>query len=291
MFAATAMSAQSEPTKTLKIVNYTDRVTVTQTGSDTKVQIIHNNDSGSFSVYEYAVSETPQATPAKFDSDRLIMELPFTKNRPQSQTDSTSTTLPAWNKRVITGLKNAYWGWTFNYHGKAGIENSFEVGVAEVIAIELQPWRNGPKFDIGAGFGMRRYIAGKDMIFNKVGDKLIAMPVDEDSHLDHSRWDVYTFHVPLMITQNLYKSFGISAGAIVNFNTYGEVSSQWEKDGVRFKETIKGLQQRLLTVDIIGIIGFTGWIGAYVRWSPMNVMQPYYGPNFKSWSIGATVNF
>ena len=79
MFAATAMSAQTEQTDTVKIVNNADRVTVTQTGSDTKVQIIHNNDSGSFSVYEYAVSETPQATPAKFDSDRLIMELPFTK--------------------------------------------------------------------------------------------------------------------------------------------------------------------------------------------------------------------
>ena len=58
MFAATAMSAQTEQTDTVKIVNNADRVTVTQTGSDTKVQIIHNNDSGSFSVYEYAVSET-----------------------------------------------------------------------------------------------------------------------------------------------------------------------------------------------------------------------------------------
>lgn len=289
--AATCASAQTQPADTVKIVTNADMVTVTQQGGNTKVHIITNDNTGTVNVYEYAASETTTSIPANLDSDKLVMELPFTKIRTRTEAAGTTSSKPAWHKRIITVVKDIYWGWTFNYDGKAGIENSFEVGVAQLIAIEWQPWQRGPRFNVGAGFGMRRYLAGKGCIFAKEGDRLLSRPVDEDSHLDHSRWDVCTFHIPFRITQNIYKHFGISAGAIVNFNTYGKVSSRWEQDGVRYTETIKGLQQRLLTVDLIGIIGLTEWIGAYVRWSPMNVMRHYYGPEFKSWSIGAIVNF
>lgn len=290
-FIALAMSAQTELNDTVRVIENANRVRVMRQGNATTIRVVKQDDKGNLTVYNYDVKETPRDTTSSsaFDSDRWAMELPFMREK--SNDDLERDTPSSRTKKAFTGLKNFYWGWTFNYDGKSGIENCFEIGVAEIIGIQWRPWQRGPKFDVGLGFGMRRYLASDGMLFSKSGDRLCSVNAPDEIVVDHARWDVFTFDVPLMITQQIYRDFGISIGALVNFNTYSRATSQWQHDGIRYRETLKGLQQRLVTVDIVGIIGLTSWIGAYAKWCPTSVMQAHNGPDFKSWAVGVALNF
>ena len=280
--------AQTETADTVKIISRPEQLSIIRNGNKTIVKaMIANDDSSSVDIYSYTVEQTPKTDPPMIDSDKWVMELPFMKEHP----DKTDKDQPVHHKRVITGMKNVYWGWIFNYDGKSAVGNCFELGVADFIGVEWSPWRNGPSFEAGIGFGMRRYLAPEGTVFIRQGDTFTSVRADNRTAVDHSRWDMITFHVPLMVNQRIWKKLGISAGAWINFNTYSVANSQWRCDGIRYRETVKGIQQELITVDLMAGIGLKGSIAVYARWSPMNVMKQPYGPEFKSWSIGASLDF
>ena len=191
----------------------------------------------------------------------------------------------------FTPLKDIYWGWNFNYDEKNGIKNCFEVGVGEVLGLTFSPFKNGPSFNVGLGFGMRRYLVQKGLRFNRIENDLIIEPVAPGMDVDRSRVDSWSFHVPVMITQNIYKKLAISVGAWINFNTYVKGWTQYYADGIKYKEYYKGFNQRFCTVDLVGVIGLRNGIGFYGRWSPISLFKDGRGPEFKSASMGVMLNF
>lgn len=278
--------AQVESADTVKVITNAKSIAVLQKNSSTIVKAETKEEGNRTNIYEFVVKERPDTITPQLDDDNWFIDIPFISI--ESQLDAKEH--PHY-KRIVTGMRNVYWGWMFNYDGKAGIENCFELGVAEFAGLAWQPWRQGPRLDIGVGLGMRRYLGAKGTIFAKAGDRLITVIPEGVDKVNHARWTVLCFHVPVMITQNFYRNFGMSVGTWVNFNTYGVTGSQWESNGIRYNEQIKGLQQQLITVDPVVSLGFTNSISIYGRWSPMHVMKTVNGPQFKSWSLGALINF
>lgn len=193
--------------------------------------------------------------------------------------------------KFVTGIKDLYWGWNFNYGTKGNVKNCFEVGVANVIGLSLPTCKRGPTVNVGLGFGMRRYLARDGYRFDRMKNVLLVEPVVPGFEVDKSRVDSWTFHVPVMITQNIYKKLAISAGAWLNFNTYVKGETQYYVDNIRYKEHYKGFNQRFFTVDVVAVIGIKNGIGFYGRWSPMSLFDNGYGPEFKSASMGVMLNF
>lgn len=190
-----------------------------------------------------------------------------------------------------TGLKDIYWGWNFNYDEKNGIKNCFEVGVGEVVGLTYAPFAEGPTFNVGLGFGMRRYLVQDGLAFNRFDNCLFIEKVDEGMSIDKSRLDSWTFHLPVMVTQKIYKHLAVSAGAWLNFNTYVKGETQYYWNDVRYKEQYKGFNQRFFTVDIVAAIGIKNGISFYGRWSPMTLFSSNRGPSFRSASMGVMLNF
>lgn len=293
MALSTAMTAQTEPADTIKIIDNAESVIITREGNRTVIKAITGNDqealSGKIYTYDVTVEERNDSTTKEF-SESIFSSFPFLNERAKkrAKNHAGSKFKP---QRYATALRNIYWGWNFAYDGKAGIRNCWEAGVAELISIDWKPWRNGPDFRIGAGFGMKRFVTADNLVFAKSGDCLVFKNVNEEARDVKSRWDVWTFHVPLMISQGIYKDLGIAFGTLLNFNTYSSARTQVEIDGIRYRETFKGLQQRLFTAELIGIIGLREGIGLYAKWSPMPIMRSAYGPEFKTWTLGVSVNF
>ena len=190
----------------------------------------------------------------------------------------------------VTVLKDLYWGWNFNFDHKNGIKNCFEVGVGEVFGYTFSPWKQGPSIDVGLGFGMRRYLVQNGKRFEGV-DNVLKIENAYGMDIYKSRVDSWTFHIPVMFTQKIYKQLAVSAGAWINFNTYVKGETQYYVGNIRYKEQYKGFNQRFCTVDVVAVVGIKNGIGFYGRWSPMSLFEENRGPEFRSVSMGVMLNF
>ena len=58
----------------------------------------------------------------------------------------------------------------------------------------------------------------------------------------------------------------------------------------RVQESIKKLHQRPVTVDFLAQLNWRG-VGLYVKYSPCQVINPDWGPDFSSLSTGVSLGF
>lgn len=183
-----------------------------------------------------------------------------------------------------------YVGGTMPGTHSAGIGGGWEFGIPSVIGLGWRPWRGSTQVSIGAGFAYRRMSLSGDYAFAYDRGNLMVVPSPDHRYTGsiHS----WSLTVPLVIKQNIYKSFGVSVGAIASLNTYTNASQKYaEPDGVEVETRFKGLHQRPLTVDIIGAIGLDEAVGVYVKYSPMGAFRSGHGPQFRTFSVGAILNF
>jgi len=293
MATMTPTHAQSVPVDTIKVIENAHQITITRNANTTCIEAWTSDaDGGNIERYTYNVTMQDSTQNETF-TESIFAGLPFMSDKKRNRKSATAVKTAKWKpKQQIYAVRNIYWGWNFAYDGKTGLKNCFEVGVAEVIGASWKPWRRGPEFSVGIGFGMKRFRTADDLLFAKDGDRLTIIPADLDEcHDAKAHWDIWAFHLPLMLTQNITGDFAVAIGATVNFNTYSKAWSSYLADGVRHTTTFKGLQQRLLTIEPTAIIGFREAIAFYAKWNPMPVMQCGNGPRFKSWSMGVTLNF
>lgn len=155
-------------------------------------------------------------------------------------------------------------------------------------------WSRGsytPSFSIGLGIGFQRYYAQDGFMFSRIGSNLVVVPVEEGYRVKSTALHVFNFQVPLLFSLPLGRYVKFTAGGIGVFNTYAYARTEISNGRSKIKTTYKGLQQRLFTAELMCSLGVCDILGIYASWSPMTLFESPYGPQLKSWSIGATVNF
>lgn len=272
-----------EPPDTIKMIKNPEKVTVTRTSETTLIQVDTPTDYGS-NTFTYEVTV---AADSDNDLDPTIdFEIPFGIGKKKEE------------KRVHKKLQtsgflmgNVYFGQRFNYSDKGNVKNSYEIGVRNLVGIRWSHGHYTPSFSIGFGFGAQRYAAQKGFMYAKDGSNLILIPAEECSRVRSTDLQVWNFQVPILFTLPIGRDVEFAAGAVGCFNTYARART--ELDFGDYKTTIlyKGLQQRLFTTELTASIGVCDILGVYASWSPMTLFQAPYGPQLKSWSIGATINF
>lgn len=145
---------------------------------------------------------------------------------------------------------------------------------------------------IGIGFVWRNYrstIATRRMV---TGDNNIDfLPWEDDATARHTAIKTFAIQFPLIYKQHtpiniLGSKLYCAAGAILGASTYASVKNGWtDAQGQKVRECYHGVGQRKFTVDLIAIAG-TGYISAYIRYSPQNVLIGQASPQFKSLTAG-----
>lgn len=281
-----AVKAQTlpEPPDTVKIIDGATNVTVSRDGDTTLIEVEKSTDFGK-DLFSYKVTVEEQDDP----NDELVIdfEIPFGIGK-----DGRSSSL---RKRKLQTtffvMGNCYLGQRFNYYDKGNVKNSYEVGVRNMIGIR---WSHGdctPSFSIGFGYGAQCYSAQKGFMYVREGSSLLLVPVGEGMKVSSTDLQVFTFQIPLLFTIPIGRDVEFVAGAVGCFNTYARAKSELEIGNVKYKTTYKGLQQRLFTTELTASIGICDILGVYASWSPMTLFQSSYGPELKSWSLGAVINF
>lgn len=190
------------------------------------------------------------------------------------------------------GFKNIYIGSNNPEGGStAGMKSSLEIGVANVVGGE---WRPGPNtaFLLGLGFGFCRTGLEKTVTVGKENGALILLPSPEGVRNIKSHIQNFHFTVPLMLTQKIAGSFGLSLGAEMHLNTYTTAMSKYtEADGRKVKMSVKGLHQRIVTPSLVAILGWVDSAGIYLRYNPCNPWKEGYGPDYQTFGIGLSLAF
>lgn len=274
-----------ETTDTVKVIENVTTFTVSKTDDNTTVDVIYDDSDGKTKrhyKYEMKIDRDNDVEISDFPSD-WGMSLPFYDKEPKRATDAKKKT-----KRYVVGFNHLFWGWRFNYSGKANIKNCFEVGIRDLLGIA---WKRGnSEFEMGLGFAMARYLCGDGMIFVKEGDRLAMAGVEDGIRIKHSRLDMFSFQIPLLYNQKFAKICSTSIGAIVNFNTYAKASNEMEYGSITVKNECKGLHQNLLSVEPFVALQIEGF-GIYASWTPMKLFDSRFGPELKSWSLGLELVF
>ena len=282
--------AQSLEPDTVKVIEISDKVIITRNGNNTLIttETVTDRDTATFE-YNVTVSNSPALDSLDIDrlENNLFAGLPF-ENLKQKKHPAKH-----YKKHYFTGLRNVYFGWNFGYDGNAGIKNCFEAGVANIVGPAWRPFGSRVELSTGIGFGAKRFLTDNGLTFTKSGDRLCLTPVDENTKVKSAHWDIFNADIPLTICLETGRrnNFTLGLSLLTNLNFYSRVTTELEVDGVTSKEKIKGLQQQLITPDIIAFAGMTNGFGLYVKWSPVPVMDKKYGPEFKTWSIGLSLNF
>lgn len=271
--APIAVALHGQRQEVTKVIDDVDNLIISTTPTTTTI-IAESEESDNNLVYQIAVKD------AGFGNMDFILDYPMASLRGKNPKSICE----------LTCLKDLYWGWNFNYNNTDNVKNCFEVGVGEVFGLNISPFRNGPSFNVGVGFGMRRYLAADGYRYDVTENNILVIPF-HNGNVIKSRLDSWTFHVPVMISQKIYKKLAISVGAWLNFNTYARGETQYYIGDVKFKEEYKGLSQRFFTVDAVAVIGIKDGIGVYTRWSPMSLFTDGRGPNLQSASLGVMLNF
>lgn len=273
--------AGAEEPDTIKVVGNPSHVVVALQGGTTTVTVVE----GDAERFTYtAVSEDTKESP---DGDAPEQAEPvddWTPTLPFLNTDG-------WKRTRTVGLGGIYGGWLHPFDCDAWLKGGWEAGVARVIGVNYQPWRRGPVFGTGAGVAFRTLLAQDWAHYAKEGDALVGLPYAEGERRDNSRLTTFGFDVPLTISQNIVRDFGVTVGAVVNFNTYASAVTQLSRGGARYKTEYRGLRQRFVTFDLVAMLGWTHDFNVYFRYSPMQPFQDGMGPRMKTLSVGASIGF
>lgn len=282
-YVCNVMAQEPESPDTVKVIENAKKVIVSRTDDTTMIEVETEKDNGN-EIFSYSVT-VEDSISSDYDQS-FDFEIPFGISKDRTKHHKHS--------RIVTSIfavGHGYIGQRFNYSDKGNVKNSIEIGFRDFIGIRWSRGRYTPSFSIGVGIGCQRYYAQDGFAYTRIGSNLVLIPVEEGYNVKSTGLDVFNFQIPLIFTVPMGCDVKFCLGGIGCFNTYARAHTEIFNGTAKIKTTYKGIQQRLFTAELMCSLGFCDLLGVYASWSPMTLFQSPYGPQLKSWSIGATINF
>ena len=174
------------------------------------------------------------------------------------------------------------------YKGKANTEF-----LMNIVELRVDPYPTG-RFAIGLDFDWDYYRLDKTHFWQPDGSGKVSIAPMEGSgfkKIKKSRLSVRTIAVPLSFTQ-AFGSFSFRVGVTGEYNLPGRVRFKGTTaDGTEVKEWKSGthfakdIKTNTFTYNLFGVLSFED-IGFYVKYSPAQVFQEGYGPQFQTLTFG-----
>lgn len=92
-----------------------------------------------------------------------------------------------------------------------------------------------------------------------------------------------------MYSLDFGKDFTFSLGPVLCINTYGSMKTHYtDAEGNKIKLLDKDINQQKVSVDLEANLSFHS-IGIYARYSPCNVLNTDFGPEFQTFTTGICI--
>ena len=139
------------------------------------------------------------------------------------------------------------------------------------------------------GLNWRNYRMKNENRFLKDANKVIIAPYPEGADIEFSRVKIFSMTTEMMLQQNLTKNIMVAIGPVINFNTHGSIKTRYKLNGEGQKETSSNIKQNAVTIDYKAEVGISP-ISFYFKYSPSNILNTDFGPQFHSMSAGLILN-
>lgn len=218
-------------------------------------------------------------------ADRLDFDTPFTRKKVN----------PHWVVSFFP-CEEVAWG---NVLGASDFFGSCptDVFVGDIGLFDLRfyPGRGNHYLSTGFHFGFQnisvqggnRFLSQKDGMICFADYPAGVTPIGKTSDLFLLR---YSF--PLQYSYVFGKNAGwrFSAGAELHGNLVNYLNFRYAQDGNEVSTMIQNIHPRRFTVDLMTSLSYRG-LGLRLRYNPVPAFSSAHGPEFRTWCIGAIVEF
>ncbi|MBD5346849.1 MAG: hypothetical protein HDR92_06945 [Bacteroides sp.] len=276
-----AAAQKENPDTIVGIFNPSNVTVITKANGEQVVTITITDSQENITDFQSVTKDIPSffdlTIPKRWNLEKLFKKKPKRYNRSYVSTDF---------------FKGLYAGGIIPISNSSSINNGWEIGLSSFVRGEVGMTGRGPSVSIGAGFGWEILNVDHGYILKKEDGRLLLDLAPEGSRNIRSKIKNFHFTVPITLNLPMSRKFGIGLVGELHLNTYTTASSSWETgDGYKLKSSIKGLHQRIATIDMKAILGWYNGIGIYVNYSPMHKWLEGYGPDYKTLSVGASLLF
>ncbi len=279
--ATVAMAAENVMTDSVYKFSRPDSVMVSHNDSSLKIEIFGSEENPD---YYYSYERTTSSSDnEQIKESNWEFNLPiFAENR---RNDSKKSTFTIESGGLGFGFVNAV-----NAPSPMDIKmaSSYEIFFDHIIAVRCRPWNNGSSFFMGIGIDWKNYRMTGGSRFIKDGNKLMLAPYEDNADPSFSRLKIFSLTVPVMFSQDLGKHFTFNAGAVVNFNLHGSMKTKYTLDGEERSYSDDHIRQQKVTVDLMAQLNYRA-IGCYIKYSPCDILDTNFGPEFNHLSAGITL--
>ena len=140
-------------------------------------------------------------------------------------------------------------------------------------------------FSFGPGITFRNLGLTGGNAMSLAEDGRISVAPFQGGTLKVSKLRVFSINAPLLYSYDFGGGFGFTLGPVVNLNTGSSIVNKYEQGGDKQKDKYKRVHCNLITVDAMFQLNLK-YFSIYAKYSPMNLMDKKYWPEFTTWSIG-----
>lgn len=261
-----------------------DRVIISENDSTLHVRIKGCAGNSSY-LFDYTRSVEGQNSSLYINerAERWDFTTPFSKKKDKKSSSS---------HELCTG--GLYFGFVTGIGAPANVDidmsASYEIGT-DLLTLSTLSKNKRHDFSIGFGLDWRNYRMTGHERFVKLEDGSIGTGAyPEGADIKFSRLKTFSLTFPLRYTYGVTKHLSVSAAAILSINTYGSLKTRYRLEGNKQRELDKNIHQRPVSVDLQAGVNWK-WIGFYVKYSPVSVLNTAFGPDFKPLSTGIELFF
>lgn len=275
-----------EQCDTITVLKNASSVILTSDGGKNSEITVEVKASGTRPAYTYKYSSkvTEPGDSTSGHGDNLNLDLPFLRG---GNTHDHSMFYSVWFHDIHVGA-------VIPVDNEASLRTGWEIGIGKVAGIGFQPFYGGPSLEIGVGFLYRCMYLDKSHVFGTDDHGVLYIePLGEGYTKGESRLDLRSIEIPLSLRQRIYKKFHVEAGVNLNLCISAHATRKYQSaDNTRkISQTLKHLHQRNVGMELRLGLGWDDIFGFYVRYSPVSVFKPGYGPHTDFISAGATLAF
>lgn len=282
----------SEKTDTLLSIVSADSVVIIDNSTEIKVNIVEGS-----AQQELGIAVKPGAERVfKVSKVQNKSKSKNTRNVPEINISYKKFGKSRWDG-IIGGLG---FGMVNAVDGPASMSHqmtkSWEISMLYVLGVRYS-FHKWSSLNFGFGLTGRSLNVGNGMRYVADGTGVSLTTFPEGAVNTYS--DIYTFSIdmPLLFRQYLpikldgRHRMSFILGGILNFNTYSSVSNHYSMpDNRRYDDKLDGRHHKPVTWQLMGGIYFNNWLGAYVKYMPVEPMK-HDVMSYKPLSVGLQVSF
>jgi hypothetical protein len=261
-----------------------EKVTVKKENGTTTINITGENDGAE---YTYFITQSEDNTKSIYKETDTSWDftIPFVKKESSSQgTQKRGRFIidPTFGFGVI-GATGQGEGVNLSFSN-----GSFEYMLDRIAGFEYRTTRNS---FVGLTFGLDwRNYKMLDQRWVKDGDNTFVTSFPYGAEITYSRLRTFSLTLSFMYGYNFNRYVNMKIGPVVNFNTRGRINTRFALEGELVKEKLKEINIAPVTVDLKAELNFR-FVGLYFKYSPCNVLNSNFGPEFKPMSAGLLFGF